>query len=235
MSDTETEPIADEMTPDEDDEINTDGDDETPEEEIEAEPGIEDEGHSPMTEKEIEQGLAKLNREAQRHESRVREIMGADFDGLLRCELCDWEVPGFRFPAEVDDEKRAHVLEAIGMGAWGERVHDPDCAQCDYCQGFGETLTGSRVIGSETRPCPKCQAKGWTTPDDRKQWEGRVGAQRAAADLGIGSQAPTPTFDALPATDAWTRPLGHPFYGKNPQYMTPAERSADWEGARVAM
>ncbi len=191
-----------------------------------------DEVTSPQTEKEMERLVARLLAEAARHKSRIREIMGGDADALIACELCLAEIPGYLWQDEYDDEKRALVLAAIGMGALGELVADEEAQACDRCHALGVTLTGSRVDGQTTRPCSKCAAKGWTSPDDRRTWESTQSARQAVAEMTAPSAAAPVAEHELPPFDAWTRPRGHHFYGRNPMYMTGAERSADWEGAR---
>lgn len=186
----------------------------------------------PLSEKELEAALKKLDSEATRHANRVSEIMGADAQTLIPCVLCETNIPGFCFPGGVDDEKRAAVMAAIGMGEAAELVEDPETQMCEYCDGNGETITGSKVPNQATRPCPKCLANGWLSKDQVRAnaviAETQLVADQVLSDL---PATPAPAY-TLPQVDAWTRPIGHPNYGKNPVYMSAEERASDWEGAR---
>ncbi len=184
-----------------------------------------------VSDKEMEQALDRLAKEATRHANRVSEIMGEDAQVLVSCELCEPAIPGFHWPGAVDDEKRAAVLSAVGMAALEGLVHDPEAETCDLCNGRGELLTGSQVESQRTRPCGKCGANGWTSMEQRRTYDSTQAARVAAA--GIVPAHPERALWAdstLPATDAWQRPAGHEFYGKNPVYMTAAERARDHPG-----
>lgn len=186
----------------------------------------------PLSEKELEVALKKLDSEATRHANRVSEIMGADAQTLIPCVLCETNIPGFCFPGGVDDEKRAAVMAAIGMGEAAELVEDPETQMCEYCGGNGETITGSKVPNQATRPCPKCMANGWLSKDQVRAAaviaETQLVAGQVLSDLPATPVAPT----ELPAADQYGRPRGHEFYGRNVVYMTPEERARDWPAAQ---
>lgn len=180
-----------------------------------------------LSERDIEQALEKLTREASRHANRISEIMGEDAQALATCPLCEPSIPGFFWPGQVDADKRDAALEALGVSGSGGLVEDPEAETCDRCHGRGETLTGSLVLTQRTRPCTKCGGNGWTTPDQRNAWSSTQEARAVVQELRDGGTIPPAPPSGLPPADAWGRPLGHESYGKNPVYMTEAERARD--------
>lgn len=208
-----------------------DGDDQDDDETTEPEPEPEPEA-PPLSEKELEAALKKLDSEATRHANRVSEIMGADAQTLEPCVLCEPNIPGFRIPVPVDDEKRAAVLAVLGMGDEPEFVTDPGTQTCSYCDGNGATITGSKVQNQVTRVCPQCQGNGWMTDEAKAALAVRQEtALVAAAVTGQPVQLPQPE-NVVPAFDAWQRPQGHEFFGMTPVYMTPEQRARDLPAAR---
>lgn len=181
----------------------------------------------PLSEKEIEQAIKKGEAEAKRHAARLSEIMGSDFGTMLVCELCEPTFAGYRFDGPVDEQKRQMVAAAIGLLGDAAIQDDDEAVQCDRCAGMGITRTGSKVQGSDTRPCTKCAAKGWTTAAERQTWDSTNRTRAAVADMTGEQPAAAAPPTALPSVDAWGRAQGSPFYGKNPAYMTPAELDAD--------
>jgi predicted nucleic acid-binding Zn-ribbon protein len=181
----------------------------------------------PMSERELEQGIEKLTKEATRHANRVSEIMGDDAQLLVPCELCAPGIPGFRWPEAPTEEQRQAVLLAIGEAAPADLVEDPDAEQCDRCHGLGELLTGSKVETQRTRACTKCGANGWTTPEQRQAYDSTQQAKAVAAEVVPlrEGQASQPT--EVPSVDAWGRVVGQEFFGMNPVYMTPDQRARD--------
>lgn len=184
----------------------------------------------PPTEKELEQMFKRLGNEAQRHRARVEEIMGSEFEALVPCELCEEDMPGFRLQRVPEYEKVERVMGAIGLGDLAELQDDPEARTCDLCAGLGVLRTGSKVIEQLSRPCPKCGANGWTNAEQRNAWDSTMRAKATAATLQPPAGAGGAPSAGLPATDAWGRHAGHEFYGKNPVYMTEAERARDLPG-----
>lgn len=216
---------------------------ETPEEletpETPEEPEDEPDQHEPpphepqppaLTEKDIERMMGKLEKEATAHSNRISAILGEEANDLVRCAMCSPVTPGFYFPQYLDDEVRAAVTEALGLGQDAALQADDEARMCERCQGLGETLTGSKVQGSTTRPCGACKAKGWTSQADRAEWESLQGTRQVVTDIGNAPLAPPPPATDLPAFDPWQRPAGHEFYGMNPVYMTAEQRTRDISG-----
>src|SRR5207237_130752 len=101
------------------------------------EPPETPEASGAVSEREMERAIAKLEREAERHRNRVAEIMGEDAQTLVVCELCEPAIPGFRWPQQLDHDRKQAVLGAIGLGELAERRHDPEAETCDLCDGQG--------------------------------------------------------------------------------------------------
>lgn len=66
---------------------------------------------------------------------------------------------------------------------------DPYAATCKRCDGWGETLTGSRVVEYLSMPCPDCGGKGYD-----------VRAPLAPPD---GARPPEPTREQVAAGGSW--------------------------------
>src|SRR5258708_39986495 len=89
--------------------------------EMEAEAEAEDqeiaqvEGHPEqpegLSQKQLEQALGKLEREAERHSKRVTEIMGSEIELLLTCPLCDPVTPGPIMPTPATPQRFSAVRE----------------------------------------------------------------------------------------------------------------------------
>ncbi len=180
----------------------------TPEPEPEPEPAPE-----PMSEKEFEAMARKMDAESQRHEKRVRELLGEQWTDWKECPLCP--VPGY-VPAaaapEFDPMQRMAVLAAMGDEAEPDYRSNPNFEACPDCNGYGDVLTGSKRQTNRLQGCPRCAGLGYL--DVRIPGQGVVTPQPVQA-------APAPTWtppnpDAQ--RDSWNRPQGHPHYGIDPQY-----------------
>lgn len=193
----------------------------------------EDEPTGSKSDKEIEQAIEKLDKEAKRHTSRVSEIMGDDALGLVPCELCEPNIPGFRWADVPDDDPRHVLVTFLREGGEVTPPDDDEAQRCDRCDGYGVTLTHSRVPGSDTRPCTKCAAKGWTSADERRDWESRVQSQKVAQEINTYSTAVVSVTDNVPTVDAWGRPKGAPFFGMNPDYMDVNQKAQDYTRVQV--
>lgn len=181
----------------------------------------------PLSDKELEQAFKKLEGEQNRHNKRLSEIMGDDFSTMLVCELCEPTIAGYRFNTPLSEEQRQMVAVAIGLAGDAAIKEDDEAVKCDRCDGMGVTRTGSKVPGAETRACTKCAAKGWTSASDRNTWDSTHQAAQVAVELREAGTITPEEPRTLPATDAWGRPQGSPFYGMNPAYMTPAQLASD--------
>lgn len=96
-------------------------------------------------------------------EERAREagygVPGADPASLARAEV----------PEEEDEEEAVEEggeeeeAEALARAAAEDEEprRDPHTRTCETCNGYGQTLTGSRVEAFATRQCPTCQGLGY--------------------------------------------------------------------------
>lgn len=166
----------------------------------------------PVSERELNAAVERLEKEANRHAARVSEIMGEDALTLVKCELCEPAIPGFRWPSEPADDVRDAVRRAIGDTPPEGYKDSPDAAQCGACDGLGRQLTGSKVPEHRTKPCASCNGAGWLD----------MTRQRTPADApsNQGGVAPIdePPPDAIPDVDPFGRRRGDPLFGIFPGY-----------------
>ncbi len=203
--------VARETEPDDDE----NGDDEQDgqgegEPEAAADPEAPDASYVPP-ELDFEAQRKKLDKETDRHEKRVREIMADDAELLEACPLC--QVPGFVFPfTEADpsaEPRRNAVMEYFG-GAEPPFVSAPDKALCGRCDGWGQVLTGAKNPTHRVGLCSTCNGNGWTAVVEPMPQSGYQPVP--------GEVSPPPLGNGLAghAPDVWERPYGHPHYGVPP-------------------
>src|SRR5689334_9475015 len=96
-----------------------------------------------LSEKELEAGRKKLEREQERHANRVSEIMGDEAVHLERCPLCSDFVDGWVFPQIPPEEIVQKVRVFIGMPDLSNYQQAKDARQCPDCAGLGVVLSGS--------------------------------------------------------------------------------------------
>ena len=165
-----------------------------------------------------EADLRKAERAIEAQQKKLAGILG---EGMVAHECLVCQGLGF-VPAVPDAGAFAVVVDADGAAAlqWSQpgdpppflRVA-PDKERCPECDGYGETVTGSRSPHALTAPCGKCSGNGWII---------------RARDAGLPVLPPsnTSTVSAVangssqqvPA-DAWDRPYGHPHYGIPPSMV----------------
>lgn len=169
----------------------------------------------PLTPEKAEAIFAALERFKTTAAREVEKRAGVMFADLEPCPLCmaGGPAPGFFFPQlpEPDQSMRRLVLmQALGGDGQPEYPDDPDTETCDRCQGYGQTRTGSKASGQETRPCPGCSGQGW---------KAKTPAYAPPPVFALAAPAPQP-FAPQPftngAADQWGRQVGHPHYGQNP-------------------
>lgn len=125
------------------------------------------EASGPQSAADIDKLYAKLAASAKTWRNRVRTIMGDDADELVACELCEQDIPGFHWPAAImtaTDPVQGALIEALRLLGEDGMRQDPENARCEFCNGVGEVLTGSRKPGYETKSCPQCSGAGYTGP-----------------------------------------------------------------------
>lgn len=224
MSASETEPVTE---PDTDEATEDEGEDEAAEDEGDS---TEDEPTEPealaapaQTDKEIEKRIGQLDAEAKRHAKRVNEILGEDALGLVLCEACPPNTPGFHYPAAMFPEgSPERVLYSQLAGGDGAEHRHPDYFKtCDECNGYGTVLTGAQLgLITHEISCPVCKTQGYI------DLRGQEGAPQMAT-APLNGSVTDPVVDPAALDDMWGRPFGHPRHGKFPIYLTPAERAED--------
>lgn len=214
MTDVETE-IAEQMGDDEPDAQDVTPDDDGGENDDAGVAGVAAAAPAPRTQKEIEAIQRALEKEAERHDKRVREIMGDDYAMLVPSPV-DW-TPGYIFNVEgmqPDDDALAMLDAILGRGAAADFAPAEDAQACDKCHALGKTLTGSRVPGQETKPCVSCGGSGWVA----KMAE--VAPLPYVVSGTNGQYGTTLPPNQVPVADRWGRPAGHPHYGMEPANVT---------------
>lgn len=168
---------------------------------------------APASDKEMQAATDKLEREANRHASRIGEIMEEGANELLTCPLCWALAPGFMLPVEPDEEVKNAVRIAIGdLPAEGYKPAD-NAQMCTACNGFGRRLSGSKVPEHRVILCPTCRGNGYT-PKGVAQAPAMPAGNGATVEQEGPEAAPPPAPDA----DPWGRTPDHPSYGVMPGF-----------------
>ena len=166
---------------------------------------------APRSQAEIDALTKKLEAEAQRHEKRLREIMGEDF-ALLVANPTDW-TPGYIFNVPEmhptpDAVAAFHAL--LGIAQEEELLPADDAEACPVCNAKGRTKTGSEVDGQRDKPCRRCNGAGWIGKAVPVEPLAPVAQFQPSAPA--ASNAP----NQFQVADRWGRPAGHPHYGLEP-------------------
>lgn len=106
----------------------------------------------------------KLDRENERHDKRVREIMGEDAAYLVNCPLCGDVSTGFLMVQEegvISEDHLSKLKELLGIGLPSQLRPHPTAHKCETCDGEGECSSGSKRAGFDVIQCPTCNGKGW--------------------------------------------------------------------------
>jgi hypothetical protein len=168
---------------------------------------------APSSQKAVADAGKKLEAEAARHDKRVREIMGDDFEITRPCPACF--TPGFVFDPEVapmPEETREAILAFLGDDGGPKFKAHPDLEMCSYCDGYGELTTGSRNPGALTEICPRCSRQGYVAKNSAPSPNGQPPAW-------VPPPPPAPAYDTANVNkDEWGRPIGSEHYGQDPRY-----------------
>ena len=188
-------------------------------------PDVEEPEARGETEAELEEKRKKLAASATTWRNRVSAVLGEEAQFLVPCELCEPDIPGFHFPAEVmqpTSETHARLLEVLKPPVEPEYKAAGDVARCIHCDGLGKVTTGSRNPAQRLKTCVPCNGFGYQPPPGTP-----AGAPAAAVTPGAGApsaEGPAVVEDA----DAWGSPRlladgqENPNYGRMPQYKDPA-------------
>lgn len=197
--------------------------------EQEPEPEPEPEDHGP-SERDLAKMGEKVDNEDTRHQRRLAEILGADFEHYKECPLCQvagWVLP--YPPGAVEPLQRAAIMAALGDPPAAELKFAPEAAMCPVCDGHGETLTHSKNSLHMTKVCDPCMGKGWMNKLELTTWTTQQGERERTAHLlangptlvppvgGVAAEKyPDHAVPFIPApgqADQWGRPAGHPMWG----------------------
>jgi hypothetical protein len=177
------------------------------------------------TPEELEAQRTKLQRSATTWRNRVSDVLGEDAQLLVACELCEPDIPGFHFPADVMrpyDDQHARLIAVLRDQVGPDYPEASDVARCETCAGYGNVRTGSRVAGRETKTCATCVGYGYVPPPSLDR-NGPAPAGQSPELVAVGT-SPGLQDDA----DAWGSPRllpdgrDNPNYGKMPQYKDAA-------------
>jgi len=181
-------------------------------------PAPEQHGRSP---EELEQIRKKLDQSAKTWFRRVEELLGEDFEALVPCELCSFDIPGFHWPAEMQtpiSEQHDRLLRVLREPSAPEYRPATQVRQCGDCEGYGKVLSGSKLPQHATVTCPACKGYGYIPPPV----PGANGV--VTAPVAPLEQAQEEEPEAPADADIWGSPRllpdgqENPNYGKMPQY-----------------
>lgn len=161
----------------------------------------------PLTERQLNAALDKLDREAKRHRDRISEVLGEDALLLQECPLCEAHLAGWRF-ARLPDEDEWRAITAAVYGIENVSYNTAGYVQpCPDCDALGLIATGSKVPGRETVSCRACSGFGYRQEDTATP-RAVVSAQPEQA----GSTFAAPT-EPPPDRDPWGRTRDDPNFG----------------------
>jgi hypothetical protein len=169
------------------------------------------------SEKLMLKSMKSLEREAERHANRIREIVGPDANDLLMCPLCPPNFGGWRFDVAPSEDATRATRIAIGLPDMSNYAMSATERPCDDCRGLGKVRTGSVVPGRETTTCDACGGKGYVatrprlnTSEDTAPAPAPVNGDAAHVEDGIkrdmfGTPEGDPDYNLMPAARA--RPI----------------------------
>lgn len=176
-----------------------------------------------LTPEQLEQLHKKLEDAAKRWRKKVQELFGEDFAALIECELCGDEIPGYHFPAELlqpENEVQERLL-AVLLGPEQMQLRAAtDVHACAACDGYGKTLTGSKVPKRTEKRCAACKGYGFVPPPDAPN-----APPGLADDVDLLDDL-EPEEEEGPAADPWGSPKyladgqENPNYGRMPQFKS---------------
>jgi hypothetical protein len=112
----------------------------------------------------------KLDREAERHRTRLAEILQEDILTLVPCELCRADLAGWvETETPLPEEVKQRVRIQIGDREPRKVKQDPHSKRCETCDGETIVETGAKEGPNITLPCVDCGGAGWIATDDKRQ------------------------------------------------------------------
>lgn len=144
---------------------------------------------------------------------RTGEILGEDATMAIECPLCSYYgMPGWVPTVAPPEELQSALLHYAGLRAPSDYSKDAYSSTCSKCNGLGEVLTGSQVMGQERLPCYDCQGKGWLAvgPERQAAFGARPnGALASTPQPSAADQAMSPSPVAEPPEVARLRADGY--------------------------
>lgn len=216
MSTHTVDPVTGEITDPVDADTDTDPDEDEAEQAAEDERNAEREdtqaaGAETKSQKEIEAMQTKLDAEAQRHDKRVREILGDEIAVFVPCPID--HTPGYVMHVAgmpMPDDVRAAIASLWGEEAFPDYLSDPTTETCATCGGWGETLSGGKGGNRALKVCSGCGGNGWMTkttpvvlaPLPPQSYD----ANNVAVAGSVPALPPRPEPFFNPATQTWELP-----------------------------
>lgn len=185
------------------------------------EPSAEPEAAASEGAVDVSEAVEKLARSATTWRNRVSTVLGEDAAYLVPCELCEPDIPGFHWPAELmqpANALQARLVEVLSGPAEPDYRTDPVTETCPDCDGWGKTSTGSRVATHQTRACPTCKAYGYVPPPGAPQNGPTEGAAVPALVAAEPSEATREDADVWGSPRLLDDGQQNPNFGKMPQY-----------------
>lgn len=200
---------------------------------LEPAPPFDPDPDGPMSEKQLDAVHDKIERETARHDKRLVEIMGEDFELTSPCPCC--QIPGRVFPFQefdaMDLERKNRVLSYFHENP-DELLADQTTIRCERCAGWGYLRTGSRNGENARKLCDDCTGKGYITkpiPIPQPDYTYTPQGVYPSPLNGSGGGQPSWTAPVEPAppsgwtpephkggNDGWGRWPGHARYGIDP-------------------
>jgi hypothetical protein len=197
----------------------------TPDEPVDDDPdqteGVEAQAPPGMSMEEVEKVLTKLEASANTWRRRVGDLLGDEAANLVPCELCDPNIPGFHWPAQITqprDDLHAHLLDVLRAPESPDYAQAQHVRRCALCDGWGVVLSGSRVAGKNRVTCQMCKGNGFVG-------DAIVAGQQQPQNGEVEVEFPEDTGPLVTGDeDVWGSPRllddgqENPNYGKMPQY-----------------
>jgi hypothetical protein len=189
--------------------------DEDPDEEPEPEPEPEPTG---LTEREMDKEFKSLETRVGTFRTYVAGFAERTGQPLIQCTLCLDGVPGYFLHPDVQPlpaDKTEATKALLGLPVDRPLLDDDKSNACPKCGGWGDVKTGSKVHGETVAKCLECKGRGWVGErSNRTPAEVAAGLTVPALELGVTEEEPL-------LVDSWDTPVGHPDFGKLPQYRAP--------------
>lgn len=112
------------------------------------------------------QGKA-LDKESKSHLTKVKNVLGSQWENVITCPVCDPQLGGFMYDAQLtnpDTAERQVIRDLYAPAPSVTYVQDPDTRTCPKCEGEGETLTGSKNPRYLRKVCSMCKGFGYVPP-----------------------------------------------------------------------